>query len=338
MCHSGAALIVTNFTQAHLIASSSVYMNESSFTYLGRRSFLKKLTFAMLATSAGNMLHAAPTTFTVGPFVKIYDPSIGNTKWYINDHCIVQSFEGIWHLFGITHPEPANAMDEKFLAHATAPTISGPWTRQPHVMHADPSKGETLVWAPYVIKAGDVYFMFYCAGGTSHEQYRIHAAYSQDLYTWIRHSNNPMVVDGFDARDPMVLRVGDEWVMYYTATSQPSGGNHVVASVRSSDLNSWKNKQVVFVHPTVGTFGGPTESPFVVQRGGKYYLFVCTNTPYDDTAVYESDSPFHWDIKNKIGNFPAHAAEVIQAGGLWLVTRAGWGRGGVYLAQLKWKS
>ena len=42
--------------------------------------------------------------------------------------------------------------------------------------------------------------------------------------TWARHPANPLVVDGYEARDPMVLRVGDRWVMYYTATSAPAGG------------------------------------------------------------------------------------------------------------------
>ena len=44
-----------------------------------------------------------------------------------------------------------------------------------------------------------------------------------------------------------------------------------------------------------GTYGGPTEAPFVVQRGTLFMLFVCTNEPYNDTAVYVSAEPFHWD-------------------------------------------
>ena len=52
-------------------------------------------------------------------------------------------------------------------------------------------------------------------------EYRIHLATSSDCTTWTRHPENPMVVDGYEARDPMVLRVDDRWVMYYTATSEP---------------------------------------------------------------------------------------------------------------------
>jgi hypothetical protein len=76
----------------------------------------------------------------------------------------------------------------------------------------------------------------------------------------------------------------------------------------------------------------------VVARNQKYYLFVCTNRGYNETAVYRSESPLHWESANLVGTFAAHAAEVIQvADGRWFVSRAGWGQGGVYLAEFKWE-
>ncbi len=79
--------------------------------------------------------------------------------------------------------------------------------------------------------------MFYCAGDEDHTKYKIHLATSKDLKTWTRHPGNPMVVDGFDGRDPFILKVGDEWVMYYTATSKPEGGSHTVKYATSKDLD-----------------------------------------------------------------------------------------------------
>ena len=281
---------------------------------------------------------AKADALTVGAFTNIYDPSVGeNEKWYINDHCFIQAKDGTWHTFGITHQEPRAPLDERFFAHATAPSLLGPWTKQAHVMETDPASGETHVWAPFIVEERGTYWMFYCAGGASHEEYRLHLATSKDLYTWERHPENPLVVDGFDARDPMVLCVDGKWVLYYCATSAPAGGNHVVFAMTSDDLVHWADKKTVFVHPKTGTCAGPTESPQVVERGGKYYLFVCTNAPYDDTAVYESESPFHWSIDNKVGAFPAHAADVIPTPeGKWYASRAGWGRGGLWLAELTW--
>ena len=82
----------------------------------------------------------------------------------------------------------------------------------------------------------------------------------------------------------------------------------------------------------------PTESPFVVFKDNKFYLFVCTNTPYSNTAVYESADPYHWDIKDRVGDIGAHAAEVITLqDGTTFISRAGCAEGGLYVARLDWK-
>ena len=293
--------------------------------------------FMFAATGSETVTESA---FHVGAFTKIYDPSVGEKEhWYINDHTFIRAEDGQWHLFGITHKEPAKAMEEKFFAHATAPSLLGPWTKQASVLPVDSSQGETVVWAPYALRHKGVYYMFYCGGGKEHTKYHIHLATSVDLFHWKRNPANPMVVDGYDARDPMVIEHEGQWILYYAATSTPKGGNHTVKSATSPDLVHWSHPTEVFRDAETGTYGGPTESPFVVARNGKYYLFVCTNHGYNETAVYESDGPFHWDADRMVGKFPAHAAEVIQgADGKWYVSRAGWGQGGVYLAELSWKS
>ena len=243
-------------------------------------------------------------------------------------------------MFGITHEEPAKPRDENNFAHATADSLlQQPWDKQSFALSVapEPPWHEQHIWAPHVILHRGIYYMFYCAGGKKHTEYKIHLATSKDLKSWVRHPANPMLVDGFDGRDPCVIRLNDKWVMYYTANRPAKKGNHVVVAVTSDDLIHWKDKRVVFVHPKIGTYGGPTESPFVVTRKGKYYLFVCTNSPYDNTVVYESNSPFEWKIKNQVGEFPAHCAEVIRVSDdEWYISRAGWGRGGVFLAKLRW--
>jgi arabinan endo-1,5-alpha-L-arabinosidase len=333
---------------------------------LARRRVLQKLGFISGAVVTGlavpwrlmadhakanqaKPMGAPAPAFRVGKFNKIYDPSEGEKdRWYINDHTFIRAEDGQWHLFGITHREPANAQQEKFLAHATAHDLMGPWKKRSSVLSVDEKKNETVVWAPYVLRHAGLYWMYYCAGGKDHRKYHIHLATSPDLWNWKRHPANPMVADGYDARDPMVLPFGDhasgnhasgnQWLLYYCATSTPEGGNHTVKVAASRDLSHWANPREVFRDAEAGTFGGPTESPFVVARNEKYYLFVCTNRGYNETAVYASETPFHWDAANLVGKFPAHAAEVIQtADGKWFVSRAGWGQGGVYLAELTWE-
>jgi arabinan endo-1,5-alpha-L-arabinosidase len=125
--------------------------------------------------------------------------------------------------------------------------------------------------------------------------------------------------------------------MYYTATTQPQGGNHIVAYRTSEDLVSWGERKVAFTDPSKGTYGGPTESPFIVRRGKSYYLFMGPRGGYRGTEVFRSGDPFHWTPEAKVGHIDSHAAEVIRdADGKWYVTHCGWGQGGVYLAALRW--
>ena len=284
----------------------------------------------------------AQTLVESGEFKRIYDPSVNEKQpWYINDHCFIRAADGKWHLFGITREEPAKPIEEISFAHATADTLlQSPWSKLPPALTVEREAPwrEVHLWAPHVVFHNKLYYMFYCAGGSNGANYRIHLATSTDLKTWTRSPRNPLLVDGFDARDPFVLRVNDQWVMYYTATSLPEGGNLIVAYVTSNDLLTWTNRGVAFTDPSVGTWGGPTESPFVVQRGKSYYLFLGPRNNYDSTHVFMSSDPFRWSIEKKVGDIPAHAAEVIQdADGKWYVSRAGWGKGGVYLAPLTWK-
>jgi len=274
---------------------------------------------------------------TAGDRTRIYDPSVGEDEpWYVNDHTFVKGPDGTWHLFGITHAEPAAPLDESFFAHATSSSLTGaPYDKQDPVIPADPDLGEKHVWAPYVLEHDGTYYMFYSAGlDANHEGYQLRLATSTDLVTWTKRPE-PLFTDGFDARDPMVKRVGDEWVMYYTANSTPAGGHHQVAYRTSTDLVHWGDKQVAFEHPRTGTFGGPTESPFVVEEGGSFYLFTCCDAGYTDTRVYKSDDPLHFEPADLVGRIAEHAAEVVQDDdGTWYVSGAGWGAGGVYLRPL----
>lgn len=61
-----------------------------------------------------DMLKQARPPFRVG-FQHVFDPSVGEKEaWYLNDHCFIQAGDGTWHLFGITHQEPANPDHEFF--------------------------------------------------------------------------------------------------------------------------------------------------------------------------------------------------------------------------------
>ncbi|GIF76060.1 family 43 glycosylhydrolase [Asanoa siamensis] len=278
-----------------------------------------------------------------GALTRVYDPSVGeSTTWYYNDHTLVRNVRtGVWHVFAITHAEPANPLDEKTFGHATAPSLAGPWTKQPPALTASAAAGEGWIWAPHVVYSNGLYYLFYAAGNPDFANYRMHLATSPDLFTWTRSPANPLFTDGWEGRDPMVTRVGAQWVMYNTATSPRTGGNHVVNYRTSTDLTTWSAPAVAYKAPVSGQAGGPTESPFVVRRGSFWYLFVCCDgtdygAAYRRTAVYRSADPFRFDHAEKVAVLDAHAAEVVVDGSSWYLSHAGWGQGGLWLAPLTW--
>lgn len=274
----------------------------------------------------------------VGNFELIYDPSVGeDTAWYINDHTFVYGADDLWHMFGITHAEPANPLDEIHFAHATAKKLNGPWEKQKFAMTIDTKQSEKHLWAPYVLSYEGVYYMYYCAGDTANDTYRMHLAISDDLWNWSRFEGNPLFKDGYDARDPFILKVGNQWVMYYTATDKPAGGHHIVAYRTSEDLLRWSDRSIAYQDSLSGTYGGPCESPYVQKYEDKYFLFLSLRSAYARSEVLVSEDPFHWEIENKVLTYPAHASEVIEdLEGNWYVSHCGWGQGGLYLAPFKW--
>jgi len=141
--------------------------------------------------------------------------------------------------------EQPNPLNEKSCAHAfSGDLVEEPFRKLSFPFGAEKAHQEMHFWAPHIVMHEGTYYMFYCAGSLEgHDRYRIHLALSTDLYHWQRHEENPMLIDGFDARDPMVLQVDDEWVMYYACTSMPTGGNYCVACVHSRDLLHWGEKQ-----------------------------------------------------------------------------------------------
>ena len=259
--------------------------------------------------------------------------------WYINDHTLIQDAEGRWHVFGIWHAEPAAPLDETMFLHASADDLTGAeWTVHDPVLHARTGIGETHVWAPHVIRHRDRYWMFYAGGTADHSAYRMTLASSEDLFTWTPHEQ-VLFEDGFDARDPMVIHDGTRWLLYYTRNATPEGGFHQVGVRTSDDLLHWSSPQVAYQSTVSGTYGGPTESPFVVRSGELWLLFVCESGEYDRTLVYASEDPLHFEDAGRIEvDLDEHCAEVVHDGERTWITGGGWGRGGLTIRDLRIES
>ncbi|MFB9514717.1 family 43 glycosylhydrolase [Streptomyces purpureus] len=290
---------------------------------------------AVAATSADA---PAPHWVGAGPFTYVYDPSTPAGPRYLNDHTLIKA-QGRWHLFGIVgdsapRGESPDSSAEITFAHASAASPNGPWTTHADALTVDPSYfGEEHLWAPHVVEAGGTFWMFYAAGGESGAA--INLATSTDLFTWTREPSGPLF-RGLAARDPMVLRVGGEWVMYYTELSG-AGGHHVVAYRRSADLLHWSEPGVAFTDASTDATVSVTESPCVVERDGWYYLFIGPRGGYEGTDVLASRDPFHFELAGYAGHVAGHAVEVVRDGEAWYASAAGWFRHGLYGAPLYWR-
>ena len=105
--------------------------------------------------------------------------------------------------------------------------------------------------------------------------YRIHLATSDDAVTWTRHRREPAGRRRLrGARPDGAARRRSLGPVLHRDQRRPMVA--ITSSPRSSrdDLVHWSDRRVVYTDVATGTFGGPTESPFVVARDGRYYLFI----------------------------------------------------------------
>lgn len=287
-----------------------------------------------------------PSGVTQGQGVHLFDTRalLGGT--YVNDHTLIQGDDGRWHLYGIFHREPADPKNEIEFVHAVA-TEPDPtkWEQgafklsrtSPIALTVDRSIGERHLWAPHVAREGGRYVMVYQSGGEHGDVAQIRLAQSVDLEQWQRVSAFPLFEDICEARDPMLKKIDGRWVMYYTRCADQKSRVSGVAYRVSDDLIHWSEPKMALVlnDRVPMPNSGFTESPFVFERGGQWYLSV-TSYPVDYHAsfIYRSSSPYSFENK-PVGCVYSHAPEWLEGKqGELLMTTAGWGQGGVYLHQI----
>ncbi len=126
---------------------------------------------------------------------------------------------------------------------------------------------------------------------------------SQHYSTWTRVPSGPLF-RGLAASGHMVVRIGAEWVMYYTELSA-ADGRHLVCYRRSEDLLHWSEPGIAYADQITDATGvSVTESPFVVERDGWDYLFIGPRGGYDGTDVLASRDPFRFTSTDTQGTCP----------------------------------
>src|SRR5262249_30129430 len=121
---------------------------------------------------------------------------------------------------------------------------------------------------------------------------------------------------GAITRDPMVLVDGARYIVYDSAF--PDGIDRVYART-STAVETWSDSKVVAAGGSAGTDGSSAECPFVVRRGGWYYLFRTQHYgAAAETRVYRSADPLDFgvdDDKDLVALLPVAAPEIVTVGG-----------------------
>ena len=243
------------------------------------------------------------------------------------DHSIIYNKnDKKWHLFGIWK-------DCKSFIHLTADSL----TQRGWQKHESFSYKKKQIWAPHIIEHDGMFYMFYTSIGSPRE---MRLAISKDLYNWQHPSDKPLFAftnkytKNMKNKDPMVFRYKGQWIMYYSMMKDAK--HWVVGYSTSKDLYNWSKPKICFDEHTEEP---NVESPFEIQRGQYFYLFLSARPwPQGAEEVFISKSPFKWEAKNIVKSInPWHAAEVVQDhDGKWYLSRSSGAQTDFRLAPLKW--
>lgn len=214
------------------------------------------------------------------------------------------------------------------------------WTPIGIAMCADPNFGETPggLQAPYVFEFDGQFEMFYG------DWVNIRRARGQDGKTFAR-VLQPGIKEGLfqegldsNARDPMVLRAGNQWIIYYTAHPDRKGA---VCARTSRDLNTWSALRIVAKGGQAGDGPFSAECPFVYfhKGAGLYYLFRAQHYGKNaKTSVYASKDPFAFGVDDDsklVTILPVAAPEIVEHDGQLYIAALMPDLKGIQVARLK---
>ncbi len=255
------------------------------------------------------------------------------------DFGVWQAADGTWQLWSCIRHTRCGGNSRLFHRWESDRLTETDWTPKGVAMQAEPKYGETLggMQAPHVVTVDGVYHMFY--GDWNH----ICLARSEDGKTferWVYPAGHTgMFHEGPDAnaRDAMVMQVGDEWYCYYTAFPGRVGAVYLR---RSTDLRNWSASQVVSRGGLTSSAWYSAECPHVVQVGDYYYLFRTQRYSHPPTtSVYRSKDPtdFGIDTDDKfVCLLPVAAPEIVHHEGQYYIAALEPDIQGIRIARLKW--
>jgi hypothetical protein len=272
------------------------------------------------------------------------DPDLGpytTAKQQPVDFAIWQAADGTWQLWSCIRATAIGGRTRLFHRWEGAHLTDTDWKPMGIAMMADPGFGETPggLQAPYVLKVNGRYHMFYG------DWVNICLAAGMDGKTFARQLTSTgkvgMFNEGSDAnaRDPMVLRIGELYHLYYTAHPSRRGA---VYCRTSRDLRHWSTSKIVASGGSAGSSFNSAECPFVFhhRESGFYYLFRTQHYGVNaQTSVHRSKNPMDFGIETDrylVARLPVAAPEIIEHEGRYYIASLLPSLKGIRVARLKW--
>ena len=257
------------------------------------------------------------------------------------DFGIWQAADGTWQLWSCIRSTLAPGETRLFYRWQADKLTDSHWTPMGIAMMADPNFGETEggLQAPYVLKEASEYYMFY--GDWEH----IAMAKSQDGKTFARQltaeGKSGMFGEGAGAntRDPMVIKIGKLYYIYYTAYPNKHGFDFARTS---KDLLQWSEPTKVAYGGSPGDTEYSAECPFVYYHRASGYYYLFRNQSYGQNAkfsIYRSKDPMDFgrnNDRNLVGTLPFAAPEIIDFEGQTYIAVLLPTLKGIQIAKLKW--
>ena len=275
-------------------------------------------------------------------------PEIGEPRGEVVDHCIFRAADGRWQLWTQIR---GTSVGRIFYRWQGSADIERPdWESKGICWKADRDCGESWdtgeegwIHAPYVCRADGKYIMYYGGGPSAGGDFQICVASSSDGLHFDRVLNSDGASGMFTgpcvARDPMVIRHGSGYIIYYAADEDGTG---VIAARTAPDPvgAAWSDYRVVSRGGFCGVERASQQCPFVISLEGYFYLFKMAGSHLYRTGVYRSEDPldFGEEDENLVAILPASAAEVILHDGQYYVSSLIPGYDGVRLARLEWET
>ena len=268
--------------------------------------------------------------------------ALGATTQEPVDFGIWQATDGTWQLWSCIRYTREPGGSRLFYRWEGAHFTDSGWAPKGIAWQADPAYGEMEGWpqAPFVVHVADGFHLFYGDGNDVCE------ATSQDGKAFTRHVTPSGVTAlysegaGTNTRDPMLLRVGDHWIAYDSAS--PGGVNGVYART-STDLVAWSAPALVARGGAAsGTGPSSAECPFVVWRADSKLYYLFRNQFYGSGAedsVYASTDPMNFGVDDDrffVVHLPVAAAEIVLVNGETYIAALRDTLDGIHIAHLRW--